>query len=76
MADEIDAGQARGEIASKGRGRDNSNPHAAGISTLNELAVDDRRPSEWRDCQGRYFGSSIPGRNVGTRNVARNAKAS
>jgi ParB family chromosome partitioning protein len=43
MADEIDAGQERGEVAGKG------NPHGSGITKQDELGISSQRLSEWRD---------------------------
>lgn len=46
MADEIDRGQERGEVASKGR--DKGNVHTPDISTFDDLGVDRQRVAEWR----------------------------
>lgn len=46
MADEIDKGQERGELATQGQ---RSNVRASDVSDLGELGIDRRRVSEWRD---------------------------
>jgi len=43
MADEIDRGQAAGEIAGRG------NPQGSGVSTMGDLGIDNRRVAEWRE---------------------------
>lgn len=45
MADEIDAGQASGDVASQGRPRENRQ----GSAVYTDLGVDHRRVSEWRE---------------------------
>ena len=45
MADEIDKGQERGEVANKGQ---RANVRAADISELDDLGVSRQRLSEWR----------------------------
>jgi phage N-6-adenine-methyltransferase len=47
MADEIDRGQQRGDVAAKGQ--DPGNVRTPDISTLDQLGVDRRRVAEWRD---------------------------
>lgn len=46
MADEIDAGQERGDVADQG---ERSNVRSADVSTLNDLGVSKQRLSEWRE---------------------------
>ena len=45
MANEIDRGQAGGEVATPGR----VNARSQGISTFDKLGLDSRRVSEWRE---------------------------
>ena len=46
MADEVDRGQADGEVAGKGG---DPNARSSGIATLAEIGISSQRLSEWRE---------------------------